>query len=340
MRPKGQLLTVHVHLSLQSILVDDMIWPFSDVGSGFNIRTEIQGALKAKYVDPIIELARMTSRAPIVNINHDLRFVGAGNRVLQKRPENFHGCHAMGAYIALELRVRGCVVVHGSSFWSKMACHMRLSATGVHLLSVDAHGDGDTHCKHLRAVCAIYEKKLFSEKMVAACFMDHNKIREWDENIKARTINRQDFVEIWKGTGGVDVSTTVSVENWVNAESRQRIQSGAQGDSIQLSMPPRFGKISTLQSPSQRPVTTIGAIGSKWTRILQAMPLSRKGKPTSVKVNVMKNKETFEQANFLRTGNGYPQLCIGCAHTAALRLQSHVIDNWWNGSSMHWPALC
>ena len=86
--------------SMESMV--NMIWPFSDVGTGSNIRSEIQGALKAMYVDPIIEIARMTSTAPIVNINHDLRLVGAGNRVLQKSSENFHGFHARGADIARE----------------------------------------------------------------------------------------------------------------------------------------------------------------------------------------------------------------------------------------------
>ena len=100
----------HFSLALRSTLAAmrsmesmvNMIWPFSDVGTGSNIRSEIQGALKAMYVDPIIEIARMTSTAPIVNINHDLRLVGAGNRVLQKSSENFHGFHARGADIARE----------------------------------------------------------------------------------------------------------------------------------------------------------------------------------------------------------------------------------------------
>ena len=33
------------------------------------------------------------------------------------------------------------------------------------------------------------------------------------------------------------------------------------------------------------------------------------------------------RASEFPAGNGYPQLCIGCAHTSALRLQSHV-DNY------------
>ena len=79
------------------------------MGAGASLRADVQGALKAAYVDPIIEIARMTARAPIVNLNHDLRFVAAGGRRLQKRAEKFHGFQAMGTYIALELgaRMRG-----------------------------------------------------------------------------------------------------------------------------------------------------------------------------------------------------------------------------------------
>ena len=49
--------------------------PFSDVGTGADVRAEAQRKLKATYVDPILEVARMTTRAPIVNINHDPRFI-------------------------------------------------------------------------------------------------------------------------------------------------------------------------------------------------------------------------------------------------------------------------
>ena len=172
----------------------------------------------------------MTARAPIVNINHDLRFVAAAGPTLKQGAENFHGFHAMGAYVVLELRVRGCVVVLGSSFWSKMACQMKPSTTGVHMLSVEAHGDGDEHLRRWRAF-AIYEKQLCSEKMVSACFMDHNKIKDWDDNIRVRTISRQDFVQIWEDKGDVSVSTNVKAGERFNAENLQRIQSGAQGDS-------------------------------------------------------------------------------------------------------------
>ena len=33
-------LTVHIHLSMQSVVVDNIIWPFSDVGTGATVRME------------------------------------------------------------------------------------------------------------------------------------------------------------------------------------------------------------------------------------------------------------------------------------------------------------
>ena len=41
----------------------------------------------------------------------------------------------------------------------------------------------------------------------------------------------------------------------------------------------------------------------------------------------MQSPEAFRQANFQVGGNGYPQICIGCARTAALKVQSYV-DNF------------
>ena len=176
-------LTVHIQLSMQSVVVDNIIWPLSDVGSGVTDRLEAQRKLKTTYVEPIIEIARMTARAPIININHDPRFVAAGSEEAKKVEHNLTGFHAMGAYVALELRVRGCVVIHRSSFWSKMACQLKQSSTGIHMLSWETHGDGDEHIRLWRAF-AVYEKQLFTEKMV--------------NNIKAPVLNRQEFVDIWE----------------------------------------------------------------------------------------------------------------------------------------------
>eukprot|EP00439_Symbiodinium_sp_Y106_P064945 s2065_g10.t1 len=73
-------LTIHVHLSMQSVVLDNLMWPFSDAAGGADLRQNTQRMLKETHVDPIVEIAQMTTRAPIVNINHDPRFVAAKER--------------------------------------------------------------------------------------------------------------------------------------------------------------------------------------------------------------------------------------------------------------------
>ena len=74
----------------------------------------------------------------------------------------------MGSYVALELRVRGCVVIHGSLFWPKMVCHLKPALNGYQMLSWDADGQGDDS-QMVHRGWAIYKKQLFAEKMVTAC---------------------------------------------------------------------------------------------------------------------------------------------------------------------------
>ena len=130
----------------------------------------------------------------------------------------------MGSYVALELRVRGYVIIHGSSFWSKMVCHLKPALNGYQMLSWDGQGD-DSQMVHRG--WAIYKKQLFAEKMVTACYMDPNKVNEWDENIRASVLNKREFAEIWEDRGRIDVSIGVSASTWFNAERRQTIESGA-----------------------------------------------------------------------------------------------------------------
>ena len=149
-------LTLHHHLSMPAIVMDNLAWPFSDVGTGAETRAETQRRLKATYVDLILEVARMTTRAPIININHDPRFIAlasAQGKAVHNRVTAFR---AMGSYVALELRVRGCVVIHGSSFWSKLACRMKPALNGYQMLSWDAYGNGDER-QMVHRGWAIYE---------------------------------------------------------------------------------------------------------------------------------------------------------------------------------------
>ena len=92
------------------------------------------------------------------------------------------------------------------------------------MLSWEPAGDGDEHLRLWRAF-AVYEKQLLTEKMVSVCFMDPNRIR-------VPMLSQQEFSEIWEDRGEVSVSMGVDASKWIDAEMRQNIQSGAQGDSI------------------------------------------------------------------------------------------------------------
>eukprot|EP00439_Symbiodinium_sp_Y106_P062179 s2485_g9.t1 len=136
---------------------------------------------------------------------------------------------------------------------------------------------------------AIYEKQLFAEKMVTACFMDPNKVAEWDGNIKASVLNQREFAEIWEDRGRIDVSMGVSASTWFDAERRQSIESGAQGDSI----------------AEHASVT--------WQDFDVALTMEPYYDP-----------DEYARATFLTGGNGYAHACIGCAHFDALTNQSFL----------------
>ena len=74
--------------------------------------------LEGNLWNPILQTMKLVSRAPIVVINHKFGFI-FGACYDARRRSQFIGLAAIGAYIALDLGVRGCVVVHGTSFWCK-----------------------------------------------------------------------------------------------------------------------------------------------------------------------------------------------------------------------------
>ena len=190
------------------------------------------------------QVARMTTRAPIININHDPRFIALASTQGKAVHHHVTAFLALGSYVALELRVRGCVVIHGSSFWSKLACHMKPALNGYQMLSWDAYGNGDER-QMVHRGWAIYEKQLFTEKMVSVCFMGPAKVSEWDGNIKASILNQQEFAEIWEDRGRIDVSMGVSASTWSMLNEDKALNPERKATAL-LSMPPRSGRTSTL----------------------------------------------------------------------------------------------
>ena len=316
--------TLHYHLSLQAILIENASFPFSDVGDGAQIRDRLQQQLKEVYVDPIIAAGKRTTRPPIVNINHDLRFVGTGSNYLSNKASVYSGFHALGLYIELELRARGCVVIHGSSFWSRVYSQLKQSSSGVYMLSSEKTPEPEPHTRY-KLGYAIYEKQLFSEKMVSACFVESAKIRQWDRVVQVSTIAQPSLVEIWEDKSEVKTSTSVS-QTWFTGEQKQRIWSEAQGDTVAESTTVTWQDFDIAMTFPEAYYDN----RHYWFRIDTYATNNFgyvKGRTYYCPgCDGMKNAECYAQARFLPTGNGYPGHCIGCAHTSALKMQHGVSD--------------
>ena len=118
----------HIHLSLQAVVLEDMSFPLHD--TSVSAREEAEEILRAAYIAAIVEVMKLISRAPIVSINHDLRFIQNASQLLCHRGV-LNGLEAIGGYLALELRIPGCVVVQGSSFWCKLVSSLTDNESGT-----------------------------------------------------------------------------------------------------------------------------------------------------------------------------------------------------------------
>ena len=124
--------TIHIHLCLQAVVYENMIIPGSTesmVALG-NMET-----LKRVYIDNIKEVIALVPRPPIVMINHDPRFYACAHSTLRRRSEGFQGYAHACSLVATELQLRGCVVVHGSSFWCKLVSSLTQAEYGTHIVS-------------------------------------------------------------------------------------------------------------------------------------------------------------------------------------------------------------
>ncbi|CAE7948322.1 unnamed protein product [Symbiodinium sp. KB8] len=315
-------LTVHVHLSLQAIINDSMEWSFVEDGIGTTIRSQIKGRLISGIIDPIMDTFKAIARPPIININHDTRFIAAGTSELARRAESFPGFHAIGSYLVLELRARGCIVVHGSSFWSKIACDLTQSHDGMFRLSNEQHGNGDLHARFKRAF-AIYEKQLFSEKMVSACFLNPDQIRRWDEDISIQTVSSPGLVQIWEDRTDIPFTTPIDARRWFNQESIARIQSSALSDG--------FAEPATVTWQEFDIAMTFPEAyydqRHYWFKVddySTSSDVSVSGRfYYCAGCEEMKDPEKYRQAKFTESGHGFPSYCIGCAHFAALKRTYH-----------------
>ncbi|OLP82152.1 hypothetical protein AK812_SmicGene37198 [Symbiodinium microadriaticum] len=106
----------------------DTSFPLHD--TSVSAREEAEEILRAAYIAAIVEVMKLISRAPIVSINHDLRFIQNASQLLCHRGV-LNGLEAIGGYLALELRIPGCVVVQGSSFWRKLVSSLTDNESGT-----------------------------------------------------------------------------------------------------------------------------------------------------------------------------------------------------------------
>ncbi|CAE7337702.1 unnamed protein product, partial [Symbiodinium sp. KB8] len=164
--------------------------------SSVDARSNMESTLKRVYVQHIAEILKLVPRPPIVMINHDKRFFACAHKTLRRR-EDVVGYDAVGAYLALELRMRGCVVVHGPRNRTTSA-----SSQGV---------------------CNLREAAL-CETMITACYLNSEGLREWQKLLHHRTVNIPQFREIWMDTTKLHFAPTVDADAWISPERLQAIR--------------------------------------------------------------------------------------------------------------------
>ena len=177
---------------------------------------DMEETLKRVYIDNIKEVIALVPRPPIVMINHDARFYACAHPKLRQR-EGFQGYARACSFVAMELRLRGCVVVHGSSFWCKLVSSLHQAEYGTHVISTDQVATNDLHHHHHRAF-AVYEKQLFYEKMIAACYMDPEVLAKCQALMHSNAIEIPRFKEIWSDRTEIRFASTMDSSNWIPSE--------------------------------------------------------------------------------------------------------------------------
>ena len=187
-------------------------------------------------------------------------------------------------------------------------------------------------------------KQLFAEKMVTACFMDPNKVAEWDGNIKASVLNQREFAEIWEDRGRIDVSMGVSASTWFDAERRQSIESGAQGDSIAEHASVTWQDFDVALTMEPYYVTmTKDIIGSKSTSMLRPSTAMLSGRHTTVtNVATLRTLMNTPVPHFSPEETAMHMRALDVLTSMRLRtkVSSAEPTNLLNGKGIAWPQQC
>ena len=174
-----------------------------------------------------------------------------------------------------------------------------------------------------RRAFAVYEKQLFSEKMVTACFLNPDQLQKWNDEVSTQTISSPDLIQIWEDRTEVTFTTPIDAGRWFNQENIAQIQSGAQSDG--------FAEHASVTWQEFDIALTIPEAyydqRHYWFRIddySTSSDVSVSGKIYFCPdCGDAKDLNRFKAAGFAASGNGYPAYCIGCAYTAALKNQNH-----------------
>ncbi|OLQ01870.1 hypothetical protein AK812_SmicGene15325 [Symbiodinium microadriaticum] len=141
-----------------------------------------------------VENMSAQNRSMVTVHNHlSLQAAVIENLLFPYERSQFIGLAAIGAYIALD------------------------KDNDSHLLSADSIGNGDTRSLH-HCAFALYEKQLFCQKMVAACFIPEQLVSKWSGLINVQIVSLSEYVEIWKTTDKYLFSSNVDSKSWVSTE--------------------------------------------------------------------------------------------------------------------------
>ncbi|CAE7480865.1 unnamed protein product [Symbiodinium sp. CCMP2456] len=320
------MVTIHIHLCLQAIVHENLAVPLHE--SSLQAQENMERILKDVYIKHFDKILSLVPRPPIVMINHDRRFLAASHRVLDQR-QNFAGYDAVGAYLSLQLRFRGCIVVHGSSFWCKIMSSLKESQSGSHLFSVDKITEHEPQ-RHRHRGFAVYEKQIFCEKMIAACFLNTQQLGTWEKMLHQKTTGIKRFTEICTDNTQVHVSSSVNLNSWIPLHKRRAIEE--ENRRVDLVRRPdvewqNFDIALSIPEPSY-------SDEQRWFRIDDY---------SASDINAWATTETFfcercEQENrasvFCRdstsfaSGPQFPDRCMGCAYKNALYNSFYKIKDY------------
>ncbi|CAE7215039.1 unnamed protein product [Symbiodinium sp. CCMP2456] len=179
LQEQRSMATIHVHLCLQAIVLENLAVPLHE--SSAQARDSMEALLKdvyRKYFDLIID---MVSRPPIVMINHDKHFFAAAHKTLERRQE-FPGYDAVGA----QLRLRGWIVVQGGAIYEKqLLCEQMIAACFLNSEQLDTWQTmlhrKVVNVKRFREICVDFTELHFSPTVNLNAWVSRDRRRAIEE---------------------------------------------------------------------------------------------------------------------------------------------------------------